>query len=145
MPVLTRRGDSDSRQERWRVFYGDVQVGTIGRRSGVPVTVDQWDWSCGFRPASERVQAERGIAPDFSQARVAFQAAWLRLLPKLTESDFQEYRRERAFRDWKYAMWDAGCRLPTQLPSGRSRCFCGAEIEIRCAVKHIYAAHMETA
>ena len=72
---------------------------TIGRRSGVPVTVDQWDWSCGFRPASERVQAERGIAPDFSQARVAFQAAWLRLLPKLTESDFQEYRRERAFRD----------------------------------------------
>jgi hypothetical protein len=127
------------------VFCGDVQVGTIGMRSGVPIGVDQWDWSYGFRPGSERVQLERGIAPDFFKARAAFEAAWLRLLPKLTESDFQECRRERAFRDCKYAMWDSGCRMPTQLPGGRSRCFCGAEIDTKGAVEHVYAANMETA
>jgi hypothetical protein len=48
-------------------------------------------------------------------------------------------------RVWKYAMWDAGCRLPTNLPDGQSRCFCGAEINIRGAAQHVYAAHMETA
>jgi len=99
---LTRRRDPDARQERWRVFYGDVQVGTIGMRSGIPVGVDQWDWTCGFYPASERGRLERGIAPDFLTARAAFEAAWHRLLPTLTESDFQEYRRERALRAWKY-------------------------------------------
>ena len=51
---ITRRRDPDDRQERWRVFYGDVQVGTIGMRSGVPVDVDQWDWSCAFYPVSDR-------------------------------------------------------------------------------------------
>jgi hypothetical protein len=35
--------------------------------------------------------------------------------------------------------------MPTQLPDGRSLCFCRAEINIRGAVQHIYAAHMETA
>ena len=140
MPVLTRRRDPDASQERWRVLYGDVQVGTIGIRSGVPLDKDQWDWACGF---SGRL--ERGIAADFFTARAAFEAAWRRLLPILTESDFQEYRRERAFREWKYAMWDAGCRMPTQLPDGRSRCFCGAEIDIRGTDAHVYAAHMETA
>jgi len=127
------------------VFYGDVQVGTIGMRSGIPICVDQWNWTCGFYPASERGQLERGIAADFITARAAFEAAWQNLLPTLTESDFQEYRLERALRASKYAMWDAGCRLPTQLPDGRSRCFCGAEISIRGAVQHVYAAHMETA
>jgi hypothetical protein len=42
-------------------------------------------------------------------------------------------------------MWDAGCRMPTQLPEGRSRCFCGAEIDAAGASAHVYAAHMETA
>jgi len=36
MPALTRRRDPEMPHECWRVFYGDVQVGTIGKRSGVP-------------------------------------------------------------------------------------------------------------
>jgi hypothetical protein len=44
---------------------------------------------------------------------------------------------------WKYAMWDAGCKLPTQTAEGRSRCFCGAEITIANIDEHVYAAHME--
>ena len=42
MPVLTRRRSRDARQEVWHVFYGDVRVGLLGERAGVPVDVDQW-------------------------------------------------------------------------------------------------------
>jgi hypothetical protein len=42
MPALTRRRSKDARAESWQIFYGDVQVGTIGIRAAVPVDVDQW-------------------------------------------------------------------------------------------------------
>jgi hypothetical protein len=32
----------------WHVYYGDVRVGSIGERAGVPVDVDKWQWRCGF-------------------------------------------------------------------------------------------------
>ena len=41
MPALTRRRSKDAPAESWQIFYGDVQVGTIGIRAGVPVDVDQ--------------------------------------------------------------------------------------------------------
>jgi hypothetical protein len=41
------------------------------------------------------------------------------------------------------AMWEAGCQLPTQTADGRSRCFCGVEIDVTNTSEHIYAAHME--
>jgi hypothetical protein len=41
-------------------------------------------------------------------------------------------------------MHDQGCRLPTEMASGRSRCFCGAEIGDGLA-EHVYASHMEAA
>jgi hypothetical protein len=34
-------------------------------------------------------------------------------------------------------MWDAGMKMTTQFPSGQSRCFCGAEIDIRSVDAHI--------
>jgi hypothetical protein len=37
MPALTRRRDPDASRESWRIFYGDVHVGTIGIRAGIPV------------------------------------------------------------------------------------------------------------
>ena len=36
-----------------------------------------------------------------------------------------------------YAMFDAGLPLPTQLTSGRSKCFCGAEIDIAGVDRHV--------
>jgi hypothetical protein len=65
------------------------------------------------------------------------------LFAKRTEADFLEYRRHRASTAWKYAMWGAGCKLPTQMANRRSRCFCGAEIDITSMDAHIYAAHIE--
>jgi hypothetical protein len=59
------------------------------------------------------------------------------------EADFETWRRDRASTAWKYAMWDAGCRLPTQMADDRSRCFCGAEITIADVDEHIYVAHID--
>jgi hypothetical protein len=44
----------------------------------------------------------------------------------------------------KYAMWDAGRKLPTQTADGRARRFCGAEIGLADRDEHIYAVHMES-
>jgi len=144
MRSLTHRRDPDSREEAWRIFYdGDVHVGTIGMRSGNPSGGDQWAWHCGFYPGSNPGDATDGTATNFDAARAAFESAWSTFLAKRTEADFPEYRRHRASTAWKYAMWDAGCKLPTQMADGRSPCFCGAEIDIASMDQHIYAAHME--
>ena len=45
MPELTRKLSND-RVDCWHVYFGDVHVGTIARRAGVPVDVDQWGWAC---------------------------------------------------------------------------------------------------
>jgi hypothetical protein len=85
MPALSRRRDPEAPTESWQVLYGDVVVGKIGMRSGVPSHADQWQWSCGFYPMSER---ENGTAPDFAKAR----ADWSQLPPKATAADLAEHR-----------------------------------------------------
>jgi len=40
-------------------------------------------------------------------------------------------------------MREAGCKLPTQMPDGRSRCFCGAEIDIAGTEQHVLALATE--
>jgi hypothetical protein len=39
-------------------------------------------------------------------------------------------------------MHDTGTLLPTQMASGRSHCFCGAEIDIKGVDQHVREAHM---
>jgi hypothetical protein len=58
-----------------------------------------------------------------------------------TEADFEAWRRSQAWTAWKYAMWDAGCRLPTQVACGRTRGFCGAEIDIASMSPHVNERH----
>jgi hypothetical protein len=83
-----------------------------------------------------------GTAETFEQAREDFEAAWREYLPGCTEADFTAFRRQHAFTAWKYAMWDAGLKMPTQMPDRRSRCFCGTPIDMPGAAQHVYAAHM---
>lgn len=143
-PALTRRRMQGVHQETWHVFYGDIHVGTIGERAGVPREVDQWHWSIGFYPRSHRPGGQVGeTAPSFELAREAFERAWQEYLPGCTEQDFLQCRQWRAFVAWKHAMWDAHALLPTQTPEGRSCCFCGAEITIARMEPHIYADHMD--
>ena len=66
MTELTRRRMKDSKVDVWHVYYGDVQVGSIGMRSGVPNEVDQWGWTCGFN--SQRLRITEGTAPTFALA-----------------------------------------------------------------------------
>ena len=145
MPALTRRRDRQAHAENWLIFFGDIAVGSIGIRTGVPVHVGQWVWRCGCYPATHRGIRAEGTSRDFAQARADFESAWHELQPKITEADFTEHRRERAMTAWKHAMWESGCKLPTQAPDGRSRCICGTEINIKGTEQHVYAEHMEPA
>jgi hypothetical protein len=36
-------------------------------------------------------------------------------------------------------------KMPTQMPSGRSRCFCGVPIDIKGVDAHIRSAHVKKA
>jgi len=79
---------------------------------------------------------------DFDQARSQFEAAWRRVEPSYTDADFADYRHARAWTAWKQTMWETGRKLPTQTQEGRSRCFCGAEIDISSMQPHVTTAHM---
>jgi hypothetical protein len=140
MPVLTRCRKKGARQESWHIYFGDVQVGWIGEGAGVPKDVDQWGWSCGFNPRGQHLS---GIAASLNQARADFERAWREYQSGCTNADFEAHRRQRASTAWKYAMWDAGCRMPTQAVDGRTRCFCGEPIDVKSSSDHIYACHME--
>ncbi len=80
MLELTRRPNRDPHREGWFVYCGDVEIGHIGLRAGVPKDVDQWGWHCGFQPAAQRGIAAAGTAPNFDQARNAFERAWQPML-----------------------------------------------------------------
>lgn len=136
-----RRRDPEAHQETWHVYCGDVHVGTISMRSGIPVDEDPWGWTCGFYPGSEPGEYLSGTAATFDQARAEFGKAWPVFLAKRTDTDFTAFRRHRAFTAWKCAMWDAGCRMPTQIPDLRSRCFCGTGIDIPSVGRHIIEHH----
>jgi hypothetical protein len=143
MPELTRCRSLDHRNECWHVYYGDVHVGTIVIRSGNPHDTDPWEWRCGFYPGSHPGEHQSGTAMTFDQARADFEVAWKIFLSKRTEGDFQEWRNQRALTAWKYAMWAAGLRLPTQQPGGQSQCLCGAIITIRSAERHVITAQRD--
>jgi hypothetical protein len=51
-----------------------VHVGTIAIRAGIPHDKDPWGWSCGFYPGEEPGEYLYGTAPNFDQARGAFEA-----------------------------------------------------------------------
>jgi hypothetical protein len=88
MPALTRRRYPE-RLDCWHVYYGDVYVGTIARRSGNPHSTVSWGWSCGFYPGSESGEYLSGTAADFDHARADFETAWRLFSAKRTEADFQ--------------------------------------------------------
>jgi len=142
MIALTRRRTDDPHRQGWHVYCADVRVGWIGERAGVPKTGDQWGWSCGFYPGLHPGQHRYGTAATFEAARVGFEADWKVLLPEMPQGAFDEWRRAQALLAWKYRMWESGCRLPTQMTSDRSQCYCGAEIDNASVREHVAAEHM---
>src|SRR3569623_1064040 len=140
MTELTRRR-LDTNFESWAIFYGDVRIGSISERSGVPPHANQWQWTCGFYPGCGPREMTTGTAADFAEARETFDKAWKALHPQKTEADYQEWRDHRDFTTWKYAMQDKGLQIPTQNTSGVSKCYCGIIITIAAVSKHIREHH----
>ena len=138
MAELTRRRDATENLEQWSIFDGAVRVG-IMRKVGGTEGADVWQWSCGLRALPRQPS---GTAGTFDEARDAFQKAWEEIGPQITPEMRTEWLEQEAFTAWKYAMHDAGCRMPTQSTTGRSRCFCGDEITTAGVMDHIRAAHM---
>jgi len=120
---------NNERVQSWGIFYGDVQVGTIFKRSGNPVGTDPWQWSCGFYPGCLPGEQQTDTAATFDEARAAFQAAWEILLPKKTEADFEEWRAQRKWTAEKYARWESGWRPPPY--NGIMECACGVKFNER--------------
>jgi len=105
----------------WHVYYGDIHVGTIAVRPGVPVDADQWGWACGCYPGTEPQQDSDGTAATFDQARVDFEAAWE--APAANPDGIQ--LRPLAPCDWheqKYAKWERGEKVPSQIPTTLMTC-----------------------
>jgi hypothetical protein len=111
MPQLTRRRYFE-RPNCWHIYFGDVHVGTIAIRSGIPPDEDPWGWSCGFYPGSHPGECTNGSAAAFDQARADFEAAWKVFFAKRSEADFQAWRDQRDWTAVKYRRFDRGERMP---------------------------------
>jgi hypothetical protein len=124
MPDLTRRRNLEVRDECWNVYYGDVRVGTIAIRSGMPHHEDPWGWACGLYPGSHPREWRPSTkpAPTSKQRGVYCGVYFCQTGPR---ADFQAWRDQRDWTTRKYAMWQAGERLPSQKPSSLMRCPCG--------------------
>ena len=105
MPHLTRRREQDSHRESWHVYFGDVRIGWIGERAGVPKSGDQWGWTCGFHPRDGHVS---GTAGSFDQARADFERAWRDYLPRCTDA---HCRAPLPARRRRLEIFDVGCGL----------------------------------
>jgi hypothetical protein len=150
MPTLTRRRNNDPHRESWSIYYDDVRVGTIGKRAGVLVAVDQWGWSLGFYPGLEPGQRRSGSSQTFDRARTDFEVAWADLLPKIPADAFEQYRRDGERRAEIRAIHARGERLPSETPSSLMRCVCGLTFDSHRPAEsydhrlHIYAAQAKT-
>jgi hypothetical protein len=147
MPTLPRRRDLEAPDECWHVYYGDVRVGTIAKRVGIPFDEDPWGWACGFYPGSHPRESTNDAAATFDQARAEFEEAWAVFLSNRTDADFQEWRRQRDITELKYAVWKTRERFPSQRPNTIMRCPCGEAFDSHrlehtlIHVPHISAAH----
>lgn len=94
-------------------------------------------------PGRRARPAPHGSAETYGKARAAFKFAWRHLLPQITHESFEEYKRHLAMERWKHRMWKDGFKMPTQLASGRSECFCGAGIDIKTTERHVFTKHMD--
>lgn len=146
MPLLTRRRSQDDPHcETWLIYFGDVRVGAIGQRAGVPNSVPQWAWSCGFYPGIDPGDHRSGVAETFDGARAGFQAAWDELAATCTEADYEAWRRQRDWTIWKDRTHDLALPLPTQRAEGVARCFCGEVVTTHSLDAHVRIAHRLTA
>ncbi len=110
------------------------------------MTKTRGDGLAGFIRAQNPANTCTVPLPIFDQARRDFEAAWRVFSAKRTEADFQEWRDQSDWTARKYAMWERGEKLPSQIPTSMMGCPCGVRFDshdpagsyVHCG--HIYAA-----
>jgi hypothetical protein len=101
MTALTRR--HPERTDCWHVYYGDVHVGAIARRTGCARSTSiRGNGAAASIRAWSRDRADAAPQP-ISMGTADFEAAWRRILPTLTEANFQEWHDQRDWTAKKYA------------------------------------------
>jgi hypothetical protein len=145
MPTLTHRPYPE-RRDCWHIYYSYVQVGMNAKRSGAPHDEDPWEWICGLYPGCGPGEHTNCTAATFEEARAAFEEAWQALLPQRTEADFQEWRDQHDWTERKYATWERGERLPSQIPTTMMGCPCGARFDSHDpAGSYVHRGHIHAA
>ena len=139
MSALSRRPHPE-RSDCWHVFYGDVQVGTIAIQSGLPVKAKQWRWDVGFYPASHAVVPQR-LRPKLRRSAGKLRSRWRDYLPRCTEADFIEHRRQRAWTAWKYAMQQAGLKAADAINQWTGAVFLAPRMAV--TDRHVQDAHTD--
>src|SRR6266851_5697369 len=86
---------------------------------GTRMTPTRGNGGAGSIPAPIQASAP---AATFDQARADFELAGKVFLSKRTEADFQAWRDQRDWTARKYAMWNAGEKLPSQKTSSLMMC-----------------------
>lgn len=148
--MLTRRRSDNPHQETWNIYSGDVRIGTIGERAGVPIDVDQWGRDCGFYPGLHPGQHRYGTAATFEEARAGFETDWQSLQPEIPEDAFDKYRHERDLKAEIRAKRARGEKLESEFPSSMMRCVCGIRFDSHKLNEsydhraHIYAAAIQS-
>ena len=141
MSQLTLRPDNDPhRPGEWFVYFGDVRIGHIGKRTGISAHAPQWGWSCGFCPGCDPGKQANGTAETFEEARAGFEPAWSKLAATRTEAHYEAWRRNRDWHSWKDRMHSERLPLPTQ-PDGYATCFCGMAITGGSMSRHVQTVH----
>lgn len=108
----------------------------------MPHDGNRWGWACGFYPGLHPREYTQDAAANFDAADDGFLRDWKAFLAKRAPVDFDEWRSQQAATPWKYAMWNAGCRMPTQTKDGWTTCLFGEKIDGKTTSDHIRACHM---
>src|SRR6266550_6681351 len=125
MPALTRRRSPDAPDECWHVYYGDVRVGTIALRTGMPPGEDPGAGPAASMPAPIRENAPtaprpRSTGPALISRRRGGCSCRTGGRPIFRRGATSGIGRRVSMRCGNEAK-----RMPTQRPGSLMRCPCG--------------------
>jgi len=93
-------------------LIGFLATTPIAQGDGGFRSVEPWGWLAGSYPAFPRGGFADGTASTFDRTRAYFEAAWRRILPKLSDADFRAWRDQLAWTVEKFQRFARSERMP---------------------------------